>query len=54
MEFADEGAMLAIDDKFGMIRIGSRTETYLPPGIEVNVALNQMLRAGTTIMAFFK
>lgn len=47
------GAVLAKGEKFGMIRFGSRTELYLPPGTEVTVALNQKVRAGTTIMARF-
>ncbi|MBX3178098.1 MAG: phosphatidylserine decarboxylase family protein [Candidatus Hydrogenedentes bacterium] len=48
-----EGAVLAKGEKFGMIRFGSRTELYLPAGTEVTVELNQMVRAGTTIMARF-
>jgi len=50
---AGEGTVLEKGEKFGMIRFGSRTELYLPPGTEVTVELNQMVRAGTTIMARF-
>ena len=51
---AEKGTVLAKGEKFGMIRFGSRTELYLPPGTEVTVQLNQMVRAGTTIMARFE
>lgn len=48
-----EGGVLAKGEKFGMIRFGSRTELYLPPGTEVTVALNQKVYAGTTVLARF-
>lgn len=51
---AEEGNVLAKGEKFGMIRFGSRTELYLPPGTEVTVEMNQMVHGGTTIMARFE
>ncbi len=47
------GATLAKGEKFGMIRFGSRTELYLPPGTEVRVKLKDKVRAGSSIIAAF-
>jgi len=49
-----EGARLEKGEKFGMIRFGSRTELYLPPGTEVTVVNGQKVYAGTTVMAKFE
>ncbi|MCP4643479.1 MAG: phosphatidylserine decarboxylase family protein [bacterium] len=46
------GDALEKGEKFGMIKFGSRTELYLPPGTEVRVALKQKVKAGETIMAY--
>ena len=40
--------------KFGMIKFGSRTELYLPPGTEVRVQLKDSVKAGSTVVAQFK
>jgi len=48
------GTPLRKGQKFGMIRFGSRTELYLPPGTEVSVAIGQYLYAGSTIVGRFK
>jgi len=45
------GDRLSRGEKFGMIKLGSRTELYLPPGTEVRVALKQRVRAGATVVA---
>lgn len=50
---AKPGDRLAKGQKFGMIRFGSRTELYLPPGTEVTVKIGQYVHGGTTIMARF-
>ena len=47
------GAKLAKGERFGMIRFGSRTELYLPPGTEVTVKMNDKVYAGTTVVARF-
>lgn len=49
-----KGGVLAKGEKFGMIRFGSRTELYLPPGTEVAVETGQKVYAGTTIIARFE
>ncbi|MBI2424825.1 MAG: phosphatidylserine decarboxylase [Candidatus Hydrogenedentes bacterium] len=48
-----EGTRLTKGEKFGMIRFGSRTELYLPPGTEVLIANGDKVYAGTTIVARF-
>ncbi len=49
------GDELARGERFGMIKLGSRTELVLPrePGLEVIVQLGQKVCAGTTIVARF-
>ena len=47
------GDQLATAERFGMIKLGSRTELVLPrePGLEITVKLGQKVKAGTTLMA---
>jgi phosphatidylserine decarboxylase len=47
------GEVIPRGHKFGMIKLGSRTELILPAetGLEVKVAVGQKVRAGTTILA---
>ncbi|MBN2307462.1 MAG: phosphatidylserine decarboxylase [Candidatus Hydrogenedentes bacterium] len=47
------GARLEKGQKFGMIKLGSRTELYLPPGTEFCVNLKDKVRAGSTVVARF-
>ena len=51
---AKTGNHLSRGQKFGMIKFGSRTELYLPPGTEVLVKLNDSVNAGTTVVARFQ
>lgn len=48
------GNSLEKGQKFGMIRFGSRTELYLPPGTEVTVKIGEYVYAGLTVMARFQ
>lgn len=48
------GTRLGKGEKFGMIRFGSRTELYLPPGTEVTVKIGEYVYAGLTTMARFQ
>jgi len=45
---AREGMRLEAGQKFGMIRLGSRVELYLPPGTEILVREGDVTRAGLT------
>jgi phosphatidylserine decarboxylase len=47
------GAKLGKGERFGMIRFGSRTELYLPPGTDVTVKLQDKVYAGTSVVARF-
>jgi phosphatidylserine decarboxylase len=47
------GDKLDKGEKFGMIKLGSRTELYLPPGTEVCVKVKDAVSAGSTIIARF-
>lgn len=49
----EPGDSLATGERFGMIRFGSRTELYLPKGVEVVVQLKQAVRGGETVVARF-
>lgn len=50
---AKVGDKLSRGEKFGMIKFGSRTELYLPPGTPVVVKLKDKVSAGSTIVARF-
>ncbi|MDN6041354.1 MAG: phosphatidylserine decarboxylase, partial [Acetobacter sp.] len=42
---------LEAGERFGLIRFGSRTDLYLPPGVEPLVAVGQTMIGGETVMA---
>ena len=46
-----EGDTLAVGERFGLIRFGSRLDVYLPRGAQVCVALGQTAIAGETVLA---
>lgn len=48
------GAVLRRGEKYGMIRFGSRLETYLPPGTEIRVEIGQRACAGITVLGSFQ
>jgi phosphatidylserine decarboxylase len=45
------GDKLSIGDTYGLIRFGSRLDTYLPAGSRVAVSLGQRAVAGETVLA---
>lgn len=52
--FAREGDSVGSGERFGLIRFGSRVDTYLPPGAGVLVAVGQTAIAGETVLADLK
>lgn len=48
---AHVGDKLSIGDTYGLIRFGSRLDTYLPPGTEPLVRLGQRAVGGETLLA---
>jgi phosphatidylserine decarboxylase len=48
---AHVGDKLSIGDTYGLIRFGSRLDTYLPPGAEPLVKVGQRAVAGETVLA---
>ncbi|KXV55934.1 phosphatidylserine decarboxylase [Acetobacter tropicalis] len=46
-----EGMKLEAGERFGLIRFGSRTDLYLPPGVEPLVSVGQTMVGGETVMA---
>lgn len=48
---AHVGHTLSIGDTYGLIRFGSRLDTYLPPGTEPIVQVGQRAVAGETVLA---
>lgn len=48
---AQEGDSFATGERFGLIRFGSRTDLYLPPGVEPQVLVGQTTIGGETIIA---
>jgi len=49
--FVEQGDTLAAGERFGLIRFGSRTDIYLPPGCEPAVKVGQTAIGGETILA---
>jgi phosphatidylserine decarboxylase len=45
------GDKLSIGDTYGLIRFGSRLDTYLPAGTEVSVRIGQRAVGGETVLA---
>lgn len=50
--YLNDGDDVVAGDRFGLIRFGSRTELYLPAGSKVNIALNQKVIGGETVIGF--
>ncbi len=48
---AREGGAAVAGARFGIIRFGSRTDTYLPEGVRPLVAVGQTMIGGETVMA---
>jgi len=48
---AQEGQQLATGQRFGIIRFGSRTDLYLPDGVEPQVLVGQRMIGGETVIA---
>ena len=48
---AKVGDKLAIGDTYGLIRYGSRLDTYLPAGSNILVTTGQRALAGETVLA---
>ena len=46
-----EGQELGTGERFGIIRFGSRTDLYLPPGVHPLVAVGQTTIGGETVIA---
>jgi len=50
---AKPGDQLARGERFGLIMFGSRTDTYLPEGCQVEVTEGQRVKGGETVVARF-
>lgn len=49
--YVEEGELVDQAERIGLIRFGSRVESYLPPDAEPAVAEGDRVRAGTTVIA---
>ena len=49
--FVEEGAVLGLAERFGLIRFGSRLDVYLPKGAKPEVRAGQIMVAGETVLA---
>jgi phosphatidylserine decarboxylase len=52
--FAGEGETVGVGQRFGLIRFGSRTDIYLPPGKTALVSVGQRMIGGETVVADLK
>ncbi|GBQ72087.1 phosphatidylserine decarboxylase [Ameyamaea chiangmaiensis NBRC 103196] len=48
---ARDGMVFEAGERFGLIRFGSRTDVYLPPGVEPLVEVGQTMIGGETVLA---
>ncbi len=48
-----EGFKVTRGERIGMIKFGSRVDLYLPANVQVNVQLNQRVRAGESVIGEF-
>ncbi len=51
--WVDAGQAVAVGERFGLIRFGSRLDVYLPAGAVPRVAVGQTAVAGETVIAAF-
>ena len=51
VKFVNEGERLAVGQRFGLIRFGSRVDVYLPKGATALVAIGQRAIGGETVFA---
>jgi phosphatidylserine decarboxylase len=49
--FVKPGDMVAVGQRVGLIRFGSRVDVYLPAGTNSKVVLGQTVTAGETVLA---
>ena len=49
--FVEQGDTVAAGERFGLIRFGSRTDVYLPPGCDPLVKVGQTAIGGETVLA---
>jgi phosphatidylserine decarboxylase len=49
--YVGAGAALSRGERFGFIRFGSRVDVYLPPGSRPRVAIGDMVKASSTVLA---
>jgi len=52
--FSQEGDSVGSGQRFGLIRFGSRVDTYLPPGRTALVSVGQVAIGGETVLADLK
>ncbi len=52
--FSQEGDTVGVGQRFGLIRFGSRVDTFLPPGHGPLVSVGQRAIAGETVLADLK
>jgi len=52
--YVKEGQQAEQGAEMGFIKFGSRVDLYLPIGTKINVNLNQVVKAGKTVIAEFK
>ena len=51
--WAEAGEAIAVGERFGLIRFGSRVDVFLPLGVATRVAVGQTAVAGETVIAEF-
>jgi phosphatidylserine decarboxylase len=49
--YVERGGRVEQGDRIGMIRLGSRVDTFLPPRAELRVRTGARVHAGRTVLA---
>jgi phosphatidylserine decarboxylase len=49
-----QGELVKAGDRFGMIKLGSRLDLFLPENVQIKIKLNHKVRAGETVIGIFQ
>jgi phosphatidylserine decarboxylase len=49
--YTSVGQQVHQGDEYGFIKFGSRVDVLLPPGVKIDVQLNQAVKGGVTVLA---
>ena len=51
--YAKKGDIATSSDEYGFIKFGSRVDVFLPVGTKINIKMNEVVKAGQSIIATY-